>query len=108
MSDGAYTNATGIAVVGGTNAPVVDVKPQYFPVATKGSECAALVSTLSWADSNLTNYDFLQLDASTYFVTGVLNSSQTQANDPFNSTDAPGILSGCCWLSDYKSGVNPF
>jgi len=106
MCDGDYSSLGNI--VAGNNSAVVEVKPKYFPVATKGAECAALVSTLDWADVNLTDYEYLQLSATSYFVTGVLNSSQTQANDPFNSSDSPGVTSACCWNGGYVEGLNPF
>lgn len=95
--------------------PVTSVAPSYFPVATAGSECAAVVKSLSWADSNLlTGYDYILYNPKTtaanqrYFVTGILNSSQTQANDPFSSTTYPDVVKACCWAGNFVSGVNPF
>lgn len=93
-------------LVGGNNSPVMDVQPQYFPVATKGAECGAVVSNLAWADNNLSNYEFVHFGTGKYFVTGVLNSSQTQANDPFDATDSPGITTACCWAGNYKEGLS--
>lgn len=95
--------------------PVTSVAPSYFPVATAGAECAAVVKSLSWADSNLlTGYDFVLYNPKgssanqRYFVTGILNSSQTQANDPFSSTTYPDVVKACCWAGNFVSGVNPF
>ena len=105
QASGGIKNGVQIA---GDNDPVVDVTPKFFPVATAGAECAALVSSLNWADNNLGTYEYIKLGSSSYFVTGVLNSSQTQANDPFNSTDSPGFVSGSCWAADYAPGLNPF
>ena len=101
---------------GGNNTPVLSVSPKYYPVATKGSECAALVSSLNWADLNLVSYEYMllsktQAGAEVYLVTGVLNSSQTQANDPFGSQgESQGLVSGkgCCWSGTYTEGLNPF
>lgn len=105
MQDTAWSAGTKVA---GNNSAIVEVKPKYFPVATKGAECGALVSSLDWADVNLIDYEYIQLGTSDFFVTGVLNSSQTQANDPFDSNDSPGIKSGCCWNGGYSEGLNPF
>lgn len=101
------------ALVGGTSDPVQNVQPSYFPVATKGAECAAVVTNKSWADNNLMKgYEWLLLQTASgttkYLVSGILNSSQTQANDPFDSTDSPGVDSACCWDGDYTVGLNPF
>lgn len=101
------------SLVGGTSAPVTNVHPAYFPVATKGSECAATVTNLSWADNNLyAGYEWFAVNTAsgttTYFVSGILNSSQTQANDPFDPADAPGVVSACCWNGDYTVGLQPF
>jgi hypothetical protein len=92
--------------------------PGYFPVATKGSECAAVVSSLTWANKNLfPGYEFIWLlfsatpASNRYFVSGVLNSSQTQANDPFGTQgQADGLLAGqaACWASGYTDGLNPW
>lgn len=97
-------------LAGGSSQPIQTVTPAYFPYATAGSECAAIVSTLDWADNNLAEgYEWLQLNngagTEAYFVSGVLTSSETQFNDPFA---AAGFTKGCCWAGDYKIGVNPF
>lgn len=108
----------GGTLAGGTSAPITNVHPAYFPVATKGAECAALVTNLSWADSNLyAGYEYFILSDTgtgaarrvTYFVSGILNSTQTEANDPFGTQGAAiGFQSGCCWSGDYTVGLNPF
>ena len=102
--------------IGGTSEPENTVSPSFFPVATKGAECAAIVSDLSWAEKNLfAGYEYLRIQdngqgAPKFFVNGILNSSQTQANDPFASSQ-PGITgpTDCaCWAGDYIVGINPF
>ena len=100
-------------LVGGTSAPVTNVHPAYFPVATKGAECAAFVTNLSWADNNLyAGYEWFTVQTAQgvtkYFVSGILNSSQTEANDPFDASDSPGVTSACCWNGDYTVGLQPF
>ncbi len=108
--------ATGIA---GTSDTEDIITPAFFPVATKGAECAAICSSLAWADQNLEGgYEFVQVlysavaGASRFFVSGVLNSSQTLSNDPFGAQgEAAGLLSGrqaACWSGVYSVGVNPF
>ena len=92
--------------------------PGYFPVATKGSEAAAICSSLTWANKNLyPGYEFIYLLYSAtpgnarYFVSGVLNSSQTQANDPFGAQGiADGLISGqaACWAAPFNEGLNPW
>lgn len=91
----------------GTSVPVVNVQPAYYPKAIKGAECAAHVSTLDWANENLNQgYQWCKTGAG-YFVAGVLNSTQTDANDPFASTD---ILTNqvACWKEEYGISINPF
>lgn len=88
------------AELGGDNAGIVTVTPEFYPYATDGSECAAFVSDLSWADNNLHSYEYVVTDdgvaTNGYLVFGVLNSSKTQFNDPFSGT---GFVKGCCWNS---------
>ena len=101
--------------VGGSSSPTLQVQPSYFPMETKGAECAAIVSDLSWADSNLeAGYEFLQLkpavttgtkSPAVYFVSGVLNSDKEQFNQPFQDSK---LDAACCWDGDYKYGMNPF
>jgi len=105
-------------VLAGTSDDEDIVTPAFYPVATKGAECAAIVSTLSWADRNLMEgYEYVYLlysataGSERYFVSGVLNSSQTLANDPFDPTKGgAGVIAGqaACWKSTYSQGVNPF
>lgn len=99
----------------GSSNPVESVAPSYFPVATAGAECAAHIKDLSWADQNLlTGYDWVlynpsaQAASQRYFVTGILNSSQTQANDPFSTTTYPDVVNAVCWAGNFVSGINPF
>ena len=95
--------------IGGTSTPLQSVTPSYFPYATEGSECAALVTSLSWADNNLAQgYEWLQLNVGAsivYFVSGVLTSSETDFNDPFAATE---VNNACCWEGSYQAGNNPF
>jgi hypothetical protein len=96
--------------VAGTSSPARNVQPDFYPVATKGAEAGCIVSTLSWADLNLEEgYEWVQLGTSVYFVSGVMNSSQTLANDPFDSTKGgAGIVHSANWNGTYSQGVNPF
>lgn len=92
---------------GGTSEPVDNINPSFFPVATKGAECAAIVSSLAWADSNLVEgYEFFECTSTAgttrYFVSGILNSSQTLANDPFDDTNIVAVSN---WALDYAQGV---
>lgn len=97
---------------GGTSAPVLNVTPQYYPYATDGAECAAIVKNLTWADNNLeTGYEYLLLTPASgsnpaqYFVSGVLNSTKTQFNDPFGSSDVTFAVN---WAGNFAVGINPF
>lgn len=92
---------------GGTSEPIDNINPSFFPVATKGAECAAIVSDLAWADSNLIEgYEFFECTSTSgtprFFVSGTLNSSQTLANDPFDDTN---IIAVSNWALDYAEGV---
>jgi len=97
-------------VLAGNSLPVIQRAPSYFPVATEGSECGAIVTTLGWADSNLVKgYEFAILTTGVYFVSGVLNSSQTLSNDPFNPLlGGVGFTAGACWSGTYLSQMSPF
>lgn len=100
-------------LAGGTSTATQNIAPAYFPVATFGSECGAIVDNLAWADSNLNKgYEWILLNGGAspnYFVSGVLNSSQTLSNDPFGTAGtAIGFKTGACWSSSYQAGVNPF
>lgn len=116
LKDNEANLATYGLTVGGNNTPVLSVQPKFYPVATRGAECSALVTSLNWADLNLSNYEYMLVSLTQggdaiYFVTGVLNSSQTQANDPFGTEgEAQGLVSGngCCWAGTYTEGLNPF
>lgn len=99
-------NATGLHVAG-NNVPPEVVQPAYYPVATLGAECGVTLSNLTWAENNLIDFEYVQYGAALYFVTGVLNSSQTQANDPFAASQ-PGFLTGVCWAGSYVPGLMPF
>ena len=114
LSSGADVAARGV-LIAGNNEAVVNVKPKFFAVATAGAECGALITNLDWADNNLSSYEWMAVGTSStpaYFVTGVLNSSQTDANDPFNpasgSPFANMVTKAVCWDADYNAGLNPF
>lgn len=94
-------------IFGGTSVPAQVIQPSYYPKAVKGAECAAQVLTLDWANENLeAGYQYLKT-AGGYFVCGVLNSTQTDANDPFSSADIiPGNVA--CWKEPYGVSYNPF
>lgn len=102
------TQSIGVKI-GGTSSPTQSVTPSYFPFATEGAECAAIVSSLSWSDNNLAaGYEYIQLNVGAsiaYFVSGILTSSETDFNDPFT---AAGFTQGCCWEGSYSVGLNPF
>lgn len=96
--------------IAGTSQPAMNVQPEFYPVATKGAEAGCTVSSLSWADKNLeAGYEWIQLGSGSYFVSGVMNSSQTLANDPFDaSKGGAGIVTSANWNAAYNQGVNPF
>ena len=100
-------------ILGGTSNPVESVAPSYYPKAVMGAECGAHVSTLSWADQNLnTGYQFVKTERG-YFVAGVLNSTQTDANDPFDSPSIyngsqQGVKQAACWDEPFQVTLNPF
>lgn len=100
---------------GGNSQPAVSVAPVFFPFATAGSEVAALVGSLSWAHNNLElGFEYIQTDdtAATpaFFVTGVLNSSETDFNNPFEAlgTKDGQVIKAACWSSSFAPGLNPF
>lgn len=108
---------TAANTVAGNSIPVLQRAPSYFPVATRSSECAAITTGLTWADANLLKgYEFCALDPAsggkqTFFVSGILNSSQTLANDPFDNSPGKGgvgMVQAACWSDSYASGMNPF
>lgn len=97
-------------VLAGNSIPVLQCAPSYFPVATQGAECGAIVTTLGWADANLLKgYEFAKLATDVYFVSGILNSTQSLSNDPFDATKGGvGFTNGACWSGTYSSQMNPF
>ena len=112
----AYVSVTGEGnailtgdLLAGTSTATTNVAPSYFPVATFGAECGAVVTDLAWADQNLNKgYEYIVTtigQASTFFVSGVLNSTQTLSNDPFAQSQ---VTAAACWTSLYSAGVNPF
>ena len=99
-------------LAGGTSNPIKQVQPAFYPFATQGAECAAVVKSLDWADANLEQgYEWIQVNDSTtknYFVSGILNSSETDFNNPFETGAALPFLNGTCWEGSYSIGNNPF
>lgn len=104
-------------VIAGTSVPAEVVQPAFYPVATRGAECGAIVASLTWADKNLAKgYEFVAVvftsgRATKWFVSGVLNSTQTDANDPFGTEgQSDGLVSGqgSCWAGPYMPGQNPY
>lgn len=90
----------------GTSNPTTTHSPTYYPYATFGAECCGIVTSLLWADDNLnTGYEWVKVASSKYLVSGVLNSSKTQFNDPFGDLS---FTNGTCWAGRYSVGVNPF
>lgn len=100
-------------IVGGTSNPVEQVAPSYYPKAVMGAECGAHITSLTWADQNLnTGYQYVKT-ARGYFVAGILNSTQTEANDPFDSNliltgTGQGTKQVSCWDEPYAVTINPF
>lgn len=101
--------------VAGTSVPAENVQPSFYPVATAGAECAAIVTSLTWADKNLLEgYEWVGVvytsgRATKYLVSGVLNSTQTLSNDPFGTQGASdGFVEGACWKGLYSPGQNPY
>lgn len=108
-AEGVQSLVTG-TLVGGDNEGVNSVTPEFFPYATEGAECAAFVTSLTWADNNLHDYEFVVTSDGTtagYLVFGELNSTKTQFNDPFDASAAGqrlGFISAACW--DAKASSN--
>lgn len=91
----------------GSSVPLKVVQPAYYPKAMKGAECGAQISDLSWANENLEKgYQYCATGRG-FFVAGVLNSTQTDANDPFDSTDIIAN-NAACWKELYEVTFNPF
>lgn len=106
-----YCEAVGATIMGsllgGTSEPVKQVQPSYYPKAIQGAECGAQISDLSWADKNLYDgYQFIPTGRG-FFVSGVLNSTQTDANDPFTAAE---IVAGnvACWDENYEPSIMDF
>ena len=106
---GVSTYISGATSMGGSGLAVSEINPGFYPYATAGSECAAVVKSLDWANNNLAeNYEFIT-GTGGYLVSGTLTSSKTDFNDPFEiSTANPHFVGGGCWASDHVVGNNPF
>lgn len=78
----------GAEVIGGDNATIPHVKPNFYPKAVAGKMCVAAVSSLSWADENLTTYEFLKFNktatgnAPWYLVHGVHAVTADESYNP--------------------------
>jgi hypothetical protein len=93
---------------GGTSDPITEVTPAFYPVATKGAECGAVVTSLSWADQNLgSGYEWVKLASGVFFVSGLLNSSETLSNNPFNTAAGRNFTAGGCWSGSFSAEVAP-
>lgn len=87
--------------IAGDNEGVEVLSPEFYPYATEGAECAAFVTDLAWADQNLQEYEYIKTDngstKSGFIVFGVLNSTKTEFNDPFETGSASLFQKGACW-----------
>lgn len=90
--------------IAGDDLAVPQVTPDFFPYATAGAECAAIVTGLTWAEQNLSAFEFILVDKvkGDYFVTGILNSSKTEFNDPFAAT---ALAAATCWSGGYVKNL---
>ena len=102
--------ALGATTIQGGNTNTMSViSPTFYPFATEGAEMGGIVDDLSWADNNLeVGYEWIAVSATQYFVSGVLNSSQTLFNNPFEIASTRAFISGACWAGRFQSQVNPF
>ena len=112
-AQGASSTITGAQEQGGCGTAVEEFNPGFYPFATAGSQCAALVQSLDWANDNLVNdYEYIRLGSSTsttgYLVSGTLTSTKTEFNDPFDETAGIGFIKGACWSAAHSIGLNPF
>ena len=98
---------------GGSSVPLLVVQPSYYPKAMSGAECGAHLTSIDWANLNLhKGYQYVKT-ARGVFVSGVLNSTQTESNDPFDSADIIAVTQGgepqaACWKEAYAVTYNPF
>ena len=107
-AEGVTSLVTG-SLIAGDNEGVKSITPEFFPYATEGAECAAFVTSLTWADNNLHEYEYVKTDDGTnvgYLVFGELSSTKTDFNDPFDATAAGtrlGFVSAACWDASASS-----
>lgn len=74
--------------LGGDNDAIDQITPRYFSKATAGTRCVAFVSSLDWADENLTEYEFLKFQVSSngrFLVSGVMSTDAEEGFNPFSS-----------------------
>lgn len=85
--------------VGVDDEAILSPTPDFFPFATKGAEAAAKTTDLSWFELNMIDYEVVTYSISTtkyYLGFGVMNSSKTEFNDPFDTTKY-GLSIAACW-----------
>lgn len=105
---GVSTIITSATELGGTGLPESEINAGFYPYATAGAECAAVVTSLDWANKNLaSDYEYIVIASGAYLVSGTLVSSESEFNDPFEAT-IDGFVSGGCWASTHAIGVQPF
>lgn len=86
----------GAEVVGGDNATIPHVKPNFYPKAVAGKMCVAAVSALSWADDNLTTYEFVKFHKTAspynewYLVHGVHAVTADESYNPLTGGSGAG------------------
>lgn len=70
------------AVIGGDNQPVENVDPVLVPVAVKGDVAIWLDTSLTIAEQELSEYEYIKTPSGYYIVWGVLNVSKTDFYTP--------------------------
>jgi hypothetical protein len=104
QADSVTSLVTGTEIAG-DNEGIKSLTPEFYPYATEGAECCAFVTSLTWADNNLHDYEYVCTDdgsgTSGFLVFGELNSTKTQFNDPFGGSGTQaqrqGFVDGACW-----------
>jgi hypothetical protein len=107
ICQGASSVITSASEQGGTGQGEPEVNPQFFPYATEGAQCAAVVTTLDWANNNLeADYEYIRCSTG-YLVSGTLTSTETEFNNPFDTAGGQFIAGGC-WGQVHQIGLQPF
>ncbi len=103
---GSTSFINGATEKGGTGIGEPEVNLGFYPYATKGAQCAALTTTLDWANDNLAkDYEYIVV-TNGFLVSGTLTTTRTDFNNPFDT--AKGVVKGCCWPDAHRIGVQPF